>query len=71
MHLQNSISSSRSVKIRIDGLFEFLVLIVTMAKILRSFRLIGSAEICQLQLSCLTEEAYHRIFILKEISGVI
>ena len=49
MHLQNSISSARSVKIRIDGLFEFLVLIVRMAKMLRSFRLIGSAETCKLQ----------------------
>lgn len=49
MHLQSSISSARSVKIRTDGLFEFLVLIVRIAKMLRSFRLIGSAEICKLQ----------------------
>lgn len=49
MHLQSSTSSARSVKIRIDGLFEFLVLIVRMAKMLRSFRFTGSAEICKLQ----------------------
>lgn len=38
MHLQSSISSARSVKIRTDGLFEFLVLIVRMHKMLLEFQ---------------------------------
>ena len=54
--LHCTVSSARSVKVRIDGLFVFLVLIFRMPEMVKRFRFIGSAEVCKLENWCLNQE---------------